>query len=69
METPTKKYLRCPHCGQPSLFSEENPYRPFCTERCKTIDLGDWASDKYAIPIETKDNIAEIDTDVYEDEF
>ena len=27
-----------------------NPYRPFCSERCKLIDLGQWASEAYRIP-------------------
>jgi len=31
-------------------WSEENRHRPFCSERCKLIDLGAWASDRYAIP-------------------
>ncbi len=29
---------------------EENPWRPFCSERCKLIDLGAWASEEYRIP-------------------
>lgn len=39
----------CPHCGRPSDW-KGNPYRPFCSERCKLIDLGKWASGKYSIP-------------------
>jgi endogenous inhibitor of DNA gyrase (YacG/DUF329 family) len=39
----------CPHCGKPSEW-EGNPHRPFCSERCKLIDLGRWASGKYRIP-------------------
>jgi endogenous inhibitor of DNA gyrase (YacG/DUF329 family) len=38
----------CPTCKIPVPRSEEN--FPFCSERCKTIDLGNWASDAYAIP-------------------
>jgi len=30
----------------------ENPYRPFCSERCKLIDLGDWAMERYRVPVE-----------------
>ncbi len=29
---------------------EENPWRPFCSERCKLIDLGAWASEEYKVP-------------------
>lgn len=31
-------------------YSPDNPWRPFCSERCKIIDLGAWASDEYVIP-------------------
>jgi endogenous inhibitor of DNA gyrase (YacG/DUF329 family) len=33
-------------------WSPENRYRPFCSERCKLIDLGAWATEKYRVPIE-----------------
>ncbi len=39
----------CPHCGKPAVW-EDNPFRPFCSERCRLIDLGKWASEKYRIP-------------------
>ncbi|MBS1140369.1 MAG: hypothetical protein H6R13_1822 [Proteobacteria bacterium] len=41
--------VRCPQCGEDALYSPENPWRPFCSERCKKIDLGCWASDSYRI--------------------
>ena len=31
---------------------EENPYKQFCSERCRLIDLGKWASEEYRIPAE-----------------
>ena len=39
----------CPRCAQPSTW-EGNEFRPFCSERCKLIDLGAWASDEYKLP-------------------
>jgi len=45
-----KRFVICPVCGQPSEFGPQNPYRPFCCERCKLIDLGDWANENYRIP-------------------
>ena len=39
----------CPRCGEASTW-EGNEFRPFCTERCKLIDLGAWASDEYKLP-------------------
>jgi len=40
----------CPTCGQPSLFARSNSYRPFCSERCKQIDLGAWAAEDFRVP-------------------
>lgn len=52
--------VKCPRCGNPAVFAQTNPFRPFCSERCKLIDLGAWAEGKYAIPVSTplpdKDN-------------
>ena len=44
--------VRCPQCGGESLWNAGNPYRPFCSERCKLIDLGAWASEAYRVPVE-----------------
>ncbi len=40
---------RCPHCRKKAPW-ERNPYRPFCSERCRLLDLGQWASGSYRIP-------------------
>jgi endogenous inhibitor of DNA gyrase (YacG/DUF329 family) len=40
----------CPVCGRRTEYSPANRWRPFCSERCKLIDLGQWASDGYVIP-------------------
>jgi uncharacterized protein len=40
---------RCPACKKPTAW-EGNPFRPFCSERCKLLDLGDWATERYRIP-------------------
>ncbi len=42
--------VNCPICEKELVWSPENPYRPFCSERCKIIDLGDWADGKRFIP-------------------
>jgi uncharacterized protein len=42
--------VKCPGCGKESPFSR-NPFRPFCSERCKLIDLGDWLSGTYGIQL------------------
>jgi len=45
------KTVTCPQCGKPSKWDSANPYRPFCSERCKMIDLGAWATESYRIPV------------------
>ena len=42
--------VKCPTCGKRVEWNEASKYRPFCSERCKTIDLGAWASDRYVVP-------------------
>jgi uncharacterized protein len=46
------RFVTCPRCGAQVAWSPENPYRPFCSERCKLIDLGDWAMERYRVPME-----------------
>ncbi|MFT5644194.1 MAG: endogenous inhibitor of DNA gyrase (YacG/DUF329 family) [Janthinobacterium sp.] len=42
--------VNCPGCARKVEWNTANQYRPFCSERCKQIDLGAWADEKYAIP-------------------
>lgn len=42
--------VKCPACGGPSRYATDNPYRPFCCERCKKLDLGAWASEEFRVP-------------------
>lgn len=44
------KIVACPGCGGISIYAASNRYRPFCSERCKQIDLGAWASEQFAVP-------------------
>ena len=46
------KQVPCPRCGALSVFAPENQWRPFCSERCRMIDLGKWASESYRVPLE-----------------
>ena len=45
------KLVTCPRCGAQAPYSPDNPWRPFCSERCRTIDLGAWATESYRIPV------------------
>ena len=42
--------VKCPTCQKQVSWVKENLYRPFCCERCKLIDLGEWANEKIKIP-------------------
>jgi hypothetical protein len=44
------KTVACPTCQRPVLWSPDSPFRPFCSERCRMIDLGAWASERHVIP-------------------
>ena len=45
--------VKCPTCEKEIAWDKNNIFRPFCNERCKLIDLGEWASDKHQIAGET----------------
>lgn len=45
----TKLTVKCPTCGKLVEWEPQNAFRPFCSERCKLIDLGEWASDSRVI--------------------
>jgi uncharacterized protein len=47
--------LRCPVC-KTDVRWENNPFRPFCSERCKLVDLGAWAEGRYVIAGEEHDD-------------
>ncbi len=42
--------VKCPTCGKAVEWSEEQRWKPFCSERCKLMDLGAWAGEGYRIP-------------------
>ena len=46
------RIARCPRCGASTRLDGQNAWRPFCSERCKLIDLGDWMSGRYALPVQ-----------------
>ena len=54
----------CPRCGKPATW-ENNEFRPFCSERCKMIDLGAWANEEYRVP--TQDSPSRQDSSFEDD--
>lgn len=45
--------IKCPTCQKSVEWTELSTFRPFCSDRCRLIDLGDWASEKHTIPDES----------------
>ncbi len=43
-----KTQIKCPQCSKTTTW-QDNPHRPFCSERCQLIDLGQWADESYRI--------------------
>ncbi|MBI3145886.1 MAG: DNA gyrase inhibitor YacG [Pseudogulbenkiania sp.] len=46
------RIVACPTCGAAVRWEPQSRYRPFCSERCKLIDLGQWADENYRLPAE-----------------
>lgn len=57
-----KQKIICPTCRKPNTWQPENSFRPFCSDRCKLIDLGEWARETRKIPGDTK-----VDLDLFSD--
>ena len=52
------KTVKCPTCEKTVQWIPENAWRPFCSERCKLIDLGEWASESHRIAGEEVDDFS-----------
>lgn len=44
-----ERLVRCPSCGEPSRYAPDNPWRPFCSQRCRLTDLGAWANESFRV--------------------
>jgi endogenous inhibitor of DNA gyrase (YacG/DUF329 family) len=58
--------LNCPTCKKLVLWNEDYPYRPFCSDRCRLIDLGEWASETHKIAGDSLDINSNEQTDEFE---
>lgn len=47
--------VRCPICGQPFELAA-SPTPPFCSRRCKQVDLGRWLGEEYGLPYESAED-------------
>jgi endogenous inhibitor of DNA gyrase (YacG/DUF329 family) len=62
----SKLVVNCPRCQTTVSWSADSPFRPFCSERCKFMDLGAWATEKYRVAApgnanDHEDNISQQD--------
>lgn len=55
LQSKPPRKVHCPQCNKAIVWSADNPFRPFCSERCKLIDLGQWATGAYRIPQAERD--------------
>ena len=60
-----EKTVACPGCGGDSVYATHNAYRPFCSARCKNLDLGAWASESFRMP--AQDSAEDLPEDPAED--
>ncbi|MES9818219.1 MAG: DNA gyrase inhibitor YacG [Candidatus Thiodiazotropha sp.] len=44
-----QRTVPCPTCGKAVVWSSDSAWRPFCSERCRLIDLGDWLDENHRI--------------------
>lgn len=57
IQTAGKRKINCPICKKQTEW-QGNPYRPFCSERCRLVDLGAWADGTYSVKL---DNTPEVE--------
>jgi uncharacterized protein len=55
--------VKCPTCRRPVDWSETSAYRPFCSDRCRLIDLGAWLAEQHRIPDESPGESSETHDD------
>jgi len=47
---PAPRRVACPTCKGPAIYDPSNRWRPFCSQRCRSADLGAWASEQFRVP-------------------
>lgn len=60
------KQISCPTCDKQDTWNSENKFKPFCSSRCKLIDLGEWANESRKIASQSIDELVEF-TEVLND--
>jgi len=68
MNAPAPRTVKCPQCGAAVEWSPASKWRPFCSERCKTLDLGAWASERYRIESSDAPELSDLQGDAPRDD-
>lgn len=55
------RLVTCPTCRGDSVYADSNPFRPFCSERCKNADFGAWADEGFRVPANPEPDEAGLD--------
>ena len=55
MPAKVPRIVTCPQCGKEYQWDSNNRFRPFCSERCRLIDLGKWANEEYRVEQRERD--------------
>ena len=55
-ENKPARTVSCPICAKAAVYAPSNRFRPFCSERCRLIDLGQWATESYRVPVDQSPN-------------
>ena len=67
-EAPAARIIRCPSCGKSTRYDHTNPDRPFCSNRCRTMDIAQWADEGYRIPQKPENSDSDQDVKKYVDD-
>lgn len=51
VDLPPERVVTCPSCRGPARYDRDNRWRPFCSARCRGVDLGAWASESFRLPV------------------
>ena len=54
--------VKCPTCRREIVYDAGSPFRPFCSERCRLIDLGAWSQESFRIPVVEEDDVLNVHT-------
>ncbi len=60
-----KIIVSCPNCNKDIVWSSHEQFRPFCSARCKLIDLGEWAAEEKKIPGDPIHSELDIDSSIH----